>query len=156
MNEENKNFRSFKILSISLLVLTICLIIFALPKGVEASEPSISQKQEIVNGTVKSTIRYANGQEYSIVYGNEVKSLYSTSDISNYLVKKGWSIVSILQDLASPFCTICFIVGAAITLLGILTGNSGRGILTMMGSGFAYTSILYAPMIINCFVIILS
>lgn len=139
----------------------ILLIIVKVPDTKEVSAEGISEgtiqsESILVNGAVQNTITYANGETYSYMCGNTVTPIVTTTQMTDWILRKGNELIAILQDLAFPFCVITFIIATFITLFGCLSGQAGQGLLGMSASAICYAAILYAPTLINVIVIFVS
>ena len=72
-------------------------------------------------------------------------------DTKNWIERKGFDVISLLQKFGQPFSITIFIVCAFIALIGAF-GNSqliGRGILGMVIAILMYAVVLYAPEIMD-------
>lgn len=148
------------ITSILIIVLSI-MVIATIPetKSVNADglpEGAIQSENVLVQGAIQNTITYANGKTYSVMYGNQVTPIITTVQMTDWVLRKSNELISILQELAFPFCVITFIIATAITLLGCLTGNAGKGLMGMSASAIGYAAILYAPTLVNVVVYFVS
>lgn len=117
---------------------------------------AITHSNVIEKGQVQSTIKYANGKTYQVCYGNQVNPMFTTIQMTDWVLRKGNQTICILQELAYPFCVITFIIASFMTLLGCITKNAGQGLVGMSMSGICYALILYAPTIVNLVVTYVS
>lgn len=70
---------------------------------------------------------------------------------SAWAERKGYDVIGFLQTIVQPISIIMFILGAFVTLMGSF-GNSqlvGRGIFTMVISIVIYSTVLFAPEIVD-------
>lgn len=74
-------------------------------------------------------------------------------DVSNWVDKKGFEIISVLQRFVQPFAIIIFIGCAILALIGAFGNNKliSNGILGMGISLVVYGIVLYAPEIMDGF-----
>lgn len=108
-----------------------------------------SQNELTSTGQIKSTITYANGKEYQQIYGIAVNPISTTVEMSDWILRKGDELISILQTIAQPFCLLFFIVGCFMCLIGTVTKRAGAGLTTMISSALIYAAILYASVFVN-------
>lgn len=120
------------------------------------TEGTIHSENILVDGAVRNTITYANGKTYSVMYGSAVTPMFTTVQMTDWILHKSNELISIFQELAFPFCAITFILATFITLFGCLSGQAGQGILGMSASVLGYAAILYAPSLVNLVVIFVS
>lgn len=144
-----------------LIFIAILLIVVKVPSTEEVSAEGISEgaiqsESILVNGAVQNTITYANGETYSVMYGNQVTPIVTTTQMTDWVLRKGNELICIFQELAFPFCAITFIIATFITLFGCLTGKAGQGLLGMSASVLGYAAILYAPTLVNVVVYFVS
>jgi hypothetical protein len=104
-----------------------------------------------ISGTIESSVSFSNGGLINTTYGIGNTPVYTTVQITDYILGKGYELISILQVLAQPLCVIVFIIGCGKALIEAFNKTAGSGLLTMAFSGLAYAAILYASNIVNAF-----
>ena len=118
----------------------------AIPKNTITSSNTLGE----VEGTIESSVTFSNGELINTTYGiGNNKPIYTTAQITDYILGKGNELISILQVIAQPLCIIVFIVGCGIALIGALSGAPEKGLIPMAAAAIIYTCILFASSIIN-------
>lgn len=145
----------------SIIAFMIVLVIIVKVPSVETvhatgtQEGTYKSESILVQGQVQNTITKPTGESYVVCYGNTVTPIFTTTQMTDWILRKGNELIAIFQDIAFPFCVITFILATFITIFGLLTGNAGQGLIGMSASAIGYAAILYAPMLVNvvvCFV----
>jgi hypothetical protein len=63
---------------------------------------------------------------------------------------KFYKVIKLMQTGAKPVCVIFFIIGALMSVVGLMgKGGAWKGMLVMGLSALAYTAIMYAPEIVQ-------
>lgn len=152
--------KEIELIITSLVFIVILLVLMKTPETTNANAEGMQEgyKSEnvLVDGAVQNTITFPTGQRNVYQYGNTVVPMFTTIQMTDWILRKGNELISIFQDLAFPFCVITFIIATGMTLLGCLSGKAGQGLFGMSASAIGYAAILYAPMLVNVVVCFIS
>jgi hypothetical protein len=102
-----------------------------------------------VEGTIESSVTFSDGGMINTTYGIGNTPVYTTLQITDYILGKGNELISILQTLAKPYFLVFLIIACGYTAIGFFIGTASKGLLAISVIAILYTAVLYASVIIN-------
>lgn len=142
-----KNFQLSK--AIHFIALSIVLALYFLPTLAFATSNTYS------SDTLKNSKDTMDGV---VIHGSKTEEIPKVElpDVSievaqNYVERKGFDVIALMQTFAQPFTIGLFILGAFMALLGAFgkTGAVLKGVIVMAIAVVIYATVLYAPQLMD-------